>query len=126
MRAETRFQNLATVTDRVEPLTRGLAATVVSSQIAQRLFALKHRRFAGLEARRPSQAGCLTSAFRHRPIAGHVGAISASGQSHFHRARGKSVRLRPNKRELLEPGVLCGFAVATVYSRSHFASSRAQ
>jgi hypothetical protein len=36
------------------------------------------------------------------------------------------VRLRPNKRELLEPGVLYRFAVAACYSRSHFASSRAQ
>jgi hypothetical protein len=36
------------------------------------------------------------------------------------------VRLGPNKRELLEPGVLCCFAVAACYSRSHVASSRAQ
>jgi hypothetical protein len=36
------------------------------------------------------------------------------------------VRLRPNKRELLKPGVLCRFAVAACYSRSHVASSRAQ
>ena len=43
MRAEARFENLATITDRLEPSTRGLAVTVVSSQIAQGLFAFEHR-----------------------------------------------------------------------------------
>jgi hypothetical protein len=43
MRAEARFEKLATITDRFEPLARALAATVVSSQIAQRLFAFEHR-----------------------------------------------------------------------------------
>ena len=112
MRAEARFENLATITDRFEAPPRGLAVTVVSSQIPQRLFAFEHR--------------CWSNLLRDRPIAGHVRAISAPWQSHFHRARGKSVRLRPNKRELLESGVLCCFAVATCYSRSHVASSRAQ
>jgi hypothetical protein len=36
------------------------------------------------------------------------------------------VRLRPNKCEPLEPGVLCCLAAAACYSRSHVASSRAQ
>jgi hypothetical protein len=34
MRAEARFEKLATITDRFEPPTRALAATIVSSQIA--------------------------------------------------------------------------------------------
>jgi len=42
MRAEARFQNLATITYCFEPLARGVAATVVSAQIAQRLFAFEH------------------------------------------------------------------------------------
>src|SRR5438034_3963636 len=112
MRAQTRFENLATITDRFEPPARALAATIVSPQIAERLLTFKHRG--------------RSNFLRAGSIAGHVGAISASGQSHFHRARGKSVRLRPNKRELLEPGVLCCFAVAACYFRSHVASSRAQ
>jgi hypothetical protein len=43
MRAEARFENLATITHRFEPPARGFAATVVSSQIAERLFAFEHR-----------------------------------------------------------------------------------
>ena len=112
MRAEAGLENLATITYCFESLACGFAVTVISSQIAQRLLAFEYR--------------CRSNLLRDRPIAGHVGAISASGQSHFHRARGKSVRLRPNKRELLEPGVLCCFAVAACYARSHVASSRAQ
>jgi hypothetical protein len=41
MRAEARFQNLATITYCFESLARSLAATVVSAQIAQRLFAFE-------------------------------------------------------------------------------------
>jgi hypothetical protein len=43
MRAEARFEKLATITDRFEPPARALTATVVSSQIAERLFAFEHR-----------------------------------------------------------------------------------
>jgi hypothetical protein len=43
MRAEARFENLATITYCFEPLARGVTATVVSAQIAQRLFAFEHR-----------------------------------------------------------------------------------
>jgi hypothetical protein len=43
MRAKTRFENLATITDRFESLACRLAATVVSAQIAQRLFAFEDR-----------------------------------------------------------------------------------
>jgi len=43
MRAEARFENLATITDRFESPARGLAVTVVSAQIAQRLFAFEDR-----------------------------------------------------------------------------------
>jgi hypothetical protein len=112
MRAKARFENLATIADCFEPLTRGFAVAVVPPQIAQRLFAFEYSRRSNLLC--------------DRPIAGHIGAISASGQSYFHRARGKPVRLRPNKRELFESRVLCRFAVAAYYSRSHVASSRAQ
>jgi len=44
MRAQASLEDLATVTDRFESFARGLAATVVSPQIAKRLFALKDRR----------------------------------------------------------------------------------
>jgi hypothetical protein len=44
MNAEASFEDLAAVADRFESLARGRAATVVSSQIAKRLFALEHRR----------------------------------------------------------------------------------
>jgi hypothetical protein len=43
MRAEARFENLTTITDFFESLPCGLAVTVVSAQIAQRLFAFEHR-----------------------------------------------------------------------------------
>jgi hypothetical protein len=43
MRAEACFEKLTTITDRFESLARGLAVTVVSSQITQRLFAFEHR-----------------------------------------------------------------------------------
>jgi len=112
MRAELRFENLTAITDRFQSTPRGLGVTVVSSQIAQRLFTFEHCRRSNL--------------FWNTPIAGHIGAISAPGQSHFHRTRGKSVRLCPNKREPLKSGVLCRFAVAACYFRSHVASSHAQ
>src|SRR5262249_23114848 len=112
MGGEARFENLAAITDRFQSPPRRLGVTVVSSQIAQRLLTFEHCRRSNL--------------LWNIPVAGHIGAVPASRQSHFHRACGKSVRLRPNKRELLEPGVLCRFAVAAFYSRSHVASSRAQ
>jgi len=43
MSAEACFENLATITDQFEPPARQLAVTIVSSQIAQRLFAFEHR-----------------------------------------------------------------------------------
>ena len=116
---------------------------VVSSEVAQRPFAFENRGRSNL--------------LRDRPIADHVSTISASRQSHFHRARGKSVHLRPNKRELFQSSMCfclaaarwfgvrrsrdCGtafesadmsahckvrFRALCFYSRSHFASSRAQ
>jgi len=112
MRAQPRFENLTAIKDRFQSPPRGLGVTVVSSQIAQRLFTFEH-------CRRPNLLGDF-------PIARHIGAISAPRQSHFHRAGGKSVRLRPNKGELLKPCVLRRFAVAACYSCSHVTSSRAQ
>jgi hypothetical protein len=43
MCAEARFENLTTITDRFEPPARGFAMAVVSSKIAQRLFAFENR-----------------------------------------------------------------------------------
>jgi len=43
MRAEARFENLTTITYCFESPARGLAVTVVSAQIAQRLFAFEDR-----------------------------------------------------------------------------------
>jgi len=42
MRSEARFEHLATITYCFEPLARGVAATIVAAQIAQRLFAFEH------------------------------------------------------------------------------------
>jgi hypothetical protein len=64
MRAKARFKNLAAITDRFEPLARGLTVTVVSSKIAQRLFAFEY--------------GCCSNLLRDGLIAGDIGAISAS------------------------------------------------
>src|ERR1700746_3701744 len=113
--------------------------TIVSPQVAERLFTFENR--------------CRSSLFSLPSMAGHVGTVPTVWQSYFHRARGKSVRLRPNKRELLQTRVCfrfvarlfgvrrhvaafdcadmsaqskVGFAVAACYSLSHFASSRAQ
>src|SRR5512133_2837916 len=61
MHAETRFESLATITYSFKSLACGLAATVVSPQTAQRLFAFKDRRRSNLPG--------------DRPIAGHIGTI---------------------------------------------------
>ena len=42
MRAEACFEKLATITDRFKAPARALAATVVASQIAERLFAFEY------------------------------------------------------------------------------------
>jgi hypothetical protein len=63
MRPEARFENLATITNRFEPPARGLAMAVVSSQIAQRLFAFEYC--------------CRSNLLSVWPITNHVGPISA-------------------------------------------------
>jgi hypothetical protein len=98
--------------DCFETSARGLALAIVSSQITKRLFALKDRRRSNL--------------FLLPAVRGYVGPIPALWQTHFHCARGKSMRLRPQERESLQAGMLRGFTIGVCYSRSHFASSRAQ
>src|SRR6266496_2672461 len=112
MYAQARFENLATFTDCFESLPRRISAAIVSSQIAKHLFAFEDRSRSNL--------------FRLRSTRGDVGSIPAFWQTHFHCAYGKSLCLRPQKCEALQPGVLICFAVAACHPRSHFASSRAQ
>jgi len=43
VRTQTRFKKLAALADCLESLARGLAVAIVSSQIAERLFAFEYR-----------------------------------------------------------------------------------
>lgn len=112
MCAEARLKNLAAVADRVEPLARSFAVAIVSPQIAKRLFAFKDHSQSRL--------------FSPPTIRGYVDTVPALGQTNFHRARGKPVRLRPEKREPFQLGMPRRFAAATCYALNHFARSRGQ
>jgi hypothetical protein len=111
VRAKMRFENLPPFTDRLEPAAANFAIAIIAPQVAERLFAFKNRCRSNLPA--------LTA------IGGHISSIPASWQTHFDRAHRKSLRLRPHHREPFQPGVSRGFTISA-YSRSHFASSRAQ
>src|SRR5436190_13793720 len=112
MCAEALFENLTTLGNRFEPLPCCFALTIISPQIAERLLALKDR---------------YRSDFpRHQSIRGDVGTIPAVWQTHFHRARGITLGLCPQKCQPLQPSVFLSFAAAAFYSRSHLTSSRAQ
>jgi len=63
VRTQTRFEKLAAYADRFQPTARGLAVAIVSSQIAERLFAFEYC--------------CRSNFFWVWPIARHVGAIAA-------------------------------------------------
>jgi hypothetical protein len=91
VRSQAGFKNLPAFTDRFESPPRGLAMAIVSSQIAERLFAFEYR--------------CRPNLLWVWPVTGHVGAIPALWQNHFYRACRKPVCLRPNKCELLQPNM---------------------
>jgi hypothetical protein len=110
--AEAPFEKLAALGNCFELLAGGVALTIISTQIAERLFTLKDRYRSNFP--------------RRQSICDDVGTIPAVWQTHFHRARGIALGLRPKERQPLQPGVSLSFAAAAFYSRSHFASSRAQ
>src|SRR5436309_3432156 len=108
MCAEALFENLTTLGNRFESLPCCFALTIISPQIAERLFALKDRYRSNL--------------LRRQSIRGDVGTIPAVWQTHFHRARGITLGLCPQKCQALQPSVSLSFAVAAFYSRSHLAN----
>ena len=110
MCAEALFESLAALGNRFESLPGRFALTIISPQIAERLFTLKDRYRSNL--------------LRRQSIGGDIGTIPAVWQTHFHRARGITLGLCPQKCQPLQPSVSLSFAV--FYSRSHLASSRAQ
>src|SRR5262249_43011263 len=112
MFAQAGFENQTTFTDCFEPLALNIGAAIVSSQIAKHLLALEDR--------------CRSDLTWTGSIRGDVGPIPTFWQTHFRCARRKSLGLRPQKRETLQADMLRGFAIGACYSRSHFASSRAQ
>jgi hypothetical protein len=112
MCAEAPFEELAALGNCFESLLGVVALTIISPQIAERLFTLKDR--------------CRSNLLRHQSKRGDVGTIPAVWQTHFHSARGIPLGLRPKERQPLQPGVSLSFAAGAFYSRSHLASSRAQ
>ena len=112
MCAEARFEKLAALGNRFESLVGGVAVTIISTQIAERLFTFEDRYRSNFLGR--------------QSIRGDVGTVPAVWQTHFHSARGISLGLRPKERQPLQPGVSLSFAAGAFYSRSHLASSRAQ
>ena len=84
VRAQARLKNLAAFADQLKTLERSFPMTIISSQIAERLFAFEDRRRSDLCWR-----GSLSS---------YVGTISALRQSHFNRASGIAVRLRAQRK----------------------------
>src|SRR5947208_16199796 len=103
MCAEALFENLTTLGNRFESLPCCFALTIISPQIAERLFTLKDRYRSNLP--------------RRQSIGGDIGTIPAGWQTHFHRARGITLGLRPQTSPPLQPSVSLTFAV--FYSRSH-------
>ena len=112
MCVEVDFEKLAALGNRFESLLGVVALTIISPQIAERLFTLKDR--------------CRSNLLRRQSKRGDVGTIPAVWQTHFHSARGIPLRLRPKERQPLQRGVSLSFAAGAFYSRSHLASSRAQ
>jgi hypothetical protein len=63
MRAEAHFEKLATFANRFKPLADSIALAIISSQIAERLFAFEDR--------------CRSSFLRRQSACGDVGTIPA-------------------------------------------------
>src|SRR2546423_11908654 len=83
------------------------SASVVTSKVDQRLFALENC------------AG--TWLFSIRAICRHVCAVSTARQSDFHCARGVAVPLRPNESEAFQTNMRLCFAVTIRQALIHFA-----
>jgi hypothetical protein len=87
MDTQARFENLATFADRFQTGARSFALTIVASEVAERLFALKN---------------CCRSEFVSlSSISSQVGAVPAFWQTDLHGAGGEPVCLRPFERETL-------------------------
>src|SRR5437588_11418323 len=112
MHAQISFENLAAASNSFQPCADGNAATVVSSQIRQRLFAFEDRG-------QPDSA-------RLWSISGDIGAISAMRQTHFERASGVALSLRPKQSETLQTRMDQSFRATVIQLRVHSANSRAQ
>ena len=81
MGAETLFEKLAALANRLELLAGGIALAIISPQIAKRLFTLKNR--------------CGSDSPRRQSIRSDVGTIPAFWQTHLHCTRGIALGLRP-------------------------------
>jgi hypothetical protein len=78
---------LAALADQLETPERSLAMTIISSQVAKRLFAFENR--------------CRSRLFSPPSMRGNIGTVPTLWQAYLHRACGKSLRLRPQKGEPL-------------------------
>src|SRR3982750_3903283 len=99
MNPQSSLQNLTTSMNFFEAPHRCRSASVVTSEVHQRLFALEN-----------CGDACLFSALA---ICRHVCAISTARQSDFHRTRRVALPLRPNERQALQTSVRLCFAVTT-------------
>jgi hypothetical protein len=87
VRAQARLKNLAAFADQLKTLERSFPMTIISSQVAERLFAFENR--------------CRSYLFSLPSMRGNVRTVATFWQSYLHRACGKSLRLRPDQREPL-------------------------
>jgi hypothetical protein len=87
VRAQARLKNLAAFADQLKTLERSFPMTIISSQIAERLFAFENR--------------CRSYLFSLPSMRGNIGTVPTLWQAYLHRACGKSLRLRPQKGEAL-------------------------
>src|SRR5437588_13030967 len=110
MCAEALFESLAALGNRFESLPGRFALTIISPQMAERLFTLKDRYRSNL--------------LRRQSICGNIGTIPAVWHSHFQRARGITLRSCPQKCQTLQPSVSRRSDV--FYCVSQVASSHAQ
>src|SRR5438270_3249969 len=86
--------------------------TTLFRSIRQRLFAFEDRG-------QPDSA-------RLWSISGDIGAISAMRQTHFERASGVALSLRPKQRETFQTRMDQSFRATVIQLRVHSANSRAQ
>src|SRR2546422_9448646 len=110
MNAQISLQNLTAPVNFFETLDRCRSASIVTSKIDQRLFALKH-----------CGHGWLSSI---RAIRREVCSISAARQSDFHRAGGVAFSLSPNQSEAVQASVRLRFAATVPHTMIHLCSSR--